>query len=276
MIEPGIFAKTFLAENLEGILDKVKEFDFKHIQFNMQCAGLNALPESIPNELARQIGQAIEKRNLNMVAVSGTFNMIHPDTIQREAGLKSFEQIAPACKAMQTNMISLCTGSRNAEDKWSWHPDNANADAWNDLLSMMERALLIAERYDLFLGVEPEMANVVRTPELALQLIQELQTNRIKIILDPANLFEVASVDEIKGKIDKAIDLLIEHITIVHAKDRSCDGQFRAAGKGDIDFAYFFGQLQKAGYMGPAILHGLREEEVPGSLAYLNESLTLK
>jgi sugar phosphate isomerase/epimerase len=273
MIELGIFAKTFKADKLGALLDKVKAHSLSTVQFNMQCVGLPALPEEIPGNLADQIGQIFREKEVGMTAVSATFNMIHPDTAIVEKGLHSFEQIAGACSAMGTSMISLCTGSRDVEDKWRWHPDNALPEAWADMTKTMRKLLELAEEYDLYLGVEPELANVVSTPAMALQLIDELETDRIKIILDPANLFEEASVGEIREKIAEAIELLAPHIALAHAKDRTTAGEFKAAGKGDVDFPYFVQELKRVGFSGPMVLHGLSEEEVPDCVAYLQSLL---
>ena len=145
MIELGIFAKTFQADKLGALLDKVKAHDLSTVQFNMQCVGLPALPEDIPGNLANQIGQIFREKEVGMTAVSATFNMIHPDTAIVEKGLQSFEQIAGACKSMGTSMISLCTGSRDVEDKWRWHPDNDLPEAWADMTKTMRKLLELAE-----------------------------------------------------------------------------------------------------------------------------------
>jgi sugar phosphate isomerase/epimerase len=45
---------------------------------------------------------------------------------------------------MGTSVITLCTGTRDPENMWRWHPENASSQAWSDLLSSMEAALRIA------------------------------------------------------------------------------------------------------------------------------------
>lgn len=267
----GIFAKTFTANSLEELLDKLTPYGFVCVQFNMQCAGLEALPLEIPTAIAKNIGSIFQKKEVSMTAVSGTFNMIHPDPSLLEQGLKSFDLITENCALMGTKIVTLCTGSRNAKDKWAWHADNDSPEAWNALLQTMEKVLLKAEEQDIFVGVEPEMANVINSPKKALDLIQIMQSNRIKIILDPANLFEKANRSRIRDKIKEAIDLLFEHIAIVHAKDRTEDGYFKAAGQGAVDFPYLIANLKQMNYQGPVILHGLREDEVTESVSMLKQ-----
>jgi sugar phosphate isomerase/epimerase len=132
----------------------------------------------------------------------------------------------------------------------------------------------IAEQHDLVLGIEPEVGNVVRTAPLARRLLDEMQSDRLKIILDPANLFDTAtSVSEINDLIVEAATLLHEHITVAHAKDRTLEGRACAAGKGAVDFRFFASQLEEMRFTGPLVLHGLDEREVPSSINVLNEAL---
>ncbi len=119
--------------------------------------------------------------------------MIHPDVAVRRSGLRRLGVIVAAARAMGTGLVTLCTGTRDAEDQWRYHPGNGSPEAWRDLQVEMEQALATAERHGIDLGIEPELANVVSSAQLALKLIGEMKSERLRIVLDPANLFEVAS-----------------------------------------------------------------------------------
>jgi sugar phosphate isomerase/epimerase len=67
------------------------------VQFNMSCAGLPTMPEEIFVELADRIRGEMDRRNLLMVAVSGTFNMIHPARGKQREGLQRLGILASAC-----------------------------------------------------------------------------------------------------------------------------------------------------------------------------------
>ena len=184
----GIFAKTFPRPTLEETLDAALAHGLDCIHFNFACAGLPSLPEKIDRQLAQRIGAAIRERKLEMVAVSGTFNMIHPDENIREDGFRRFGTVASACREIGTNVMTLCTGTRDPSDMWRSHPENNSASAWKDLRSGMLRALELAERHDLMLGIEPELGNVINSAAKARQLLDDLRSPRLKIIFDAANL----------------------------------------------------------------------------------------
>lgn len=267
-MQTGIFAKTFSGD-LETIFDKIAAQGIELVHFNFECVGLPALPIEISPAVVDYIKQAADARNLQLPSISATFNMISPNSAEREEGLRSFAEIARIAPQLGTTTLSLCTGSRNERDKWAWHPDNATREAWLAMCSVMEKLLSVAEDYDLLLGVEPELGNVVSDPIKAKQLLDEFQTDRIKIILDPANLFEEGTREEIRPILAEAINLLQPHLGMAHAKDRNADGTFCAAGKGVVDFPFFIQTLKNAGFDGPIVLHGLKEEEVPECVGYL-------
>jgi sugar phosphate isomerase/epimerase len=137
----------------------------------------------------------------------------------------------------------------------------------------MEAAVAIAERFDIELGIEPELANVVSSARAARRLLDEMNSKRLRIVLDPANLFEVADGAERRRLIDEAVDLLAAEIGMAHAKDRHADGSFAAAGQGVVDFPHFIGRLKAAGFDGPLITHGLTEAEAPDVGAFLRTVL---
>src|SRR5438552_2408861 len=88
VIQLGIFARTFSRPQLEGVFDAVREHQLDCVQFNMACAGLPALPDDIAPSLAIRIHEAATSRGIEIAAVSGTYNMIHPDLKERQAGLR--------------------------------------------------------------------------------------------------------------------------------------------------------------------------------------------
>lgn len=269
----GIFAKTFEGSDPETVLRSVADAGFACAQYNMACSGLAAMPEAISEGQARSVAVAAKTTGVEIVAVSGTYNMIHPDLALREAGHRRLAVLAERCATISTSLVTLCTGTRDPLDQWKEHPDNNAPEAWRDLLDAMGTAIGIAERYDIDLGIEPELANVVNSAAKARRLIDELKSPRIKIILDPANLFEVETLEEQRTIVASAIDLLGDRIVMAHAKDRTQDGHFATAGKGILDYSFYLRKLAEIGFDGSLITHGLVAQDAPGVAEFLKASL---
>lgn len=274
-MEIGIFAKTFNQPTLDDVLDSVHDHGLKCVQFNMVCAGQPSMPDAIDEALVEQIRSGLVERDIRMEAISGTFNMIHPDVQVRQDGLRRLGVLARAAKGLGTGMITLCTGTRDAADMWRGHPENGSAEAWADLRESMEAALKIAEEFDVRLGVEPEVSNVVSSARKARQLLDEMQSPRLKVIMDAANLFQKGDLPRMRGVLDEAFDLVGGDIGLAHAKDLSRDGEagHEAAGTGLLDYDRYIWLLRTVGYEGGLILHGLREEQVGMSVAFLKKKL---
>lgn len=269
----GVFAKIFQRPSVEETFDAVRTHDVNVAQFNMSCVGLSSMPDAIPSERARRVGAAAAEREIEVAAVSGTFNMIHPDVERREGGLRRLEVLAEACEAMGTSVITLCTGTRDPDDKWLRHPENDTVEAQEDLWHMMERALRVAEDHDVTLAFEPEVANVINTAEKGRRLLDDMNTPHLRVVFDPANLFETAPARERKRLVEEGLDLLGEDVVIAHAKDRRADGAFCPAGRGVLDYGHYLSELRSTGFDGPLVLHGLEEEEVAGRVQFLRDEL---
>jgi sugar phosphate isomerase/epimerase len=245
------------------------------IQFNLGCVGLPTLPDQIDPALINHIREALAARGLTMAALSGTFNMIDPNLKERQANLQRLQVLAAACEGLGTRVITLCTGTRDPDNMWRRHPENDSPEAWRELLESMAAALEIAEKYEVILGVEPEVSNVVDSAWKARQLLEALPSPYLKIIMDGANLFHAGELPRMQAILVEAFELLGEQIILAHAKDLLRDGEAgqAAAGTGLLDYDTYLALLHQSGYGGPLILHGLTEDEITGSVAFLRTKL---
>lgn len=277
----GIFTKTFHLPTLDAKLQAVKAFGMSDVQFNLSCAGLPSLPDD-PEELdaatCELIRETFARHGVNMAAVSGTFNMIHPDPAVREEGLRRLAVLAGACGELGTEIITLCTGTRDPDNMWRRHPDNDTAAAWRDLLHSMERALSLAEGYGVTLAFEPEVANVVDSAAKGRRLLDAMRSPQLKVIMDGANIFHAGELAHMHAILDEAFALLGADLALAHAKDLVRDGAAgdRAAGTGVLDYDHYLRLLRIAGYSGPLIMHSLREEEVGQTVAFLAAKMALE
>src|SRR5207253_268534 len=141
---------------------------------------------------------------IRMAAVSGTFNMAHPEENKRRDGLDRLEALAAACVPMGTATITLGAGSRDPDDMWRWHPDNETDAAWDDFLASMREAVEIAQQYSVTLAIEPEVSTVLNSARKARQLLDEIGSPNLQIVIDGANLFQHGDVSHMQDTLDEA------------------------------------------------------------------------
>ena len=127
----------------------------------------------------------------------------------------------------------------------------------------MTDAAAIAEQHGILLGIEPEPGNVVSSAERARRLLDEIGSDALRIVLDPANLIEGVPPDRIDATIDGAFALLGDRIVSAHGKDRDANGAVQPPGRGIVPWPRFLTGLRSARFSGPLILHGLEEKMYP-------------
>lgn len=271
----GIYTTTIVRPTLQETLDHVIQHGIHDVQLNLSSAGYETLPDRLDATQAEQIRGELAARDMRLAAVSGTFNMIHPDLEQRRRGLTNLGVLIGACAGLGTSTITLSTGTRNPEHMWRGHPDNDTPEAWRDLRAALSEVLPLAEQHHVTLAFEPEVSNVVDSAGKGRRLIDEMGSARLKVVIDGANVFHAGELARMHDVLDETFDLLGGDIVLAHAKDLSRDGEagHEAAGQGVLDYEYYLALLRSVNYSGPLILHSLAEDQIDRSVAFLKHTL---
>lgn len=269
----GIFAKTFSGSDPTDVLQAVKAAGYGCAQFNLACAGLDPAPAEVAPEVRRAVAAATRDTGVALVALSGTVNMIHPDRAVRAEGQRRLSTVIAVAADCGIPMVTLCTGTRDPNDPWRAHPDNAGLAAWRDLLVEMAAAVTAADRHDILLGIEPEAGNVVSDAVAARRLLDEIGSPRLRIVIDPANLVDGVPVERATATVAAAIDLLADRISLAHAKDRDAAGIPVAPGRGVVDFPDFLGRLAAVSFAGPVVAHGFAAADAVPVRMFLEDAM---
>jgi sugar phosphate isomerase/epimerase len=272
-VELGIFSRTYQPAGVDRIFAQIARDGFQTIQFNFSSAGLPSLPQDWPEATVKGVMASATRSGLKICALSGTYNMAHPDVAKRQADRIGFANVMRAAQFMHVPLVTLCTGSRSTTDMWSAHPDNGSAEAWVAMRSELDFALELAELHGVALGVEPEPGNVVGNAIVARRLLDEIGNPRLKIVMDVANLLPPQSQTRQREAVAEAISLLGAELALVHTKDVSPTGEAVAAGRGSVDFRNFLRAILSTGYRGPLVSHNLPEQDAAYVSSYLRRIL---
>jgi sugar phosphate isomerase/epimerase len=273
-VQLGIFSRTYQLPGMEEICARIAQDGFQTIQFNFSSAGLPSLPNEWPEAIVRDVMASASRSGLTICALSGTYNMAHPDVARRQADRIGFTNVVRAARFMHAPLVTLCTGSRHATNMWSAHPDNRSPEAWAIFRGELDFALELAERHGVALGVEPEPGNVVGDAKIARRLLDEVREPRLKIVMDAANLLPPESQTRQREVITEAVDLLGADLALVHTKDVSPTGEAVAAGRGVVDFHNFLKCIVSTGYRGSLVSHNLPEQDAAYVSGFLRLVLT--
>ena len=285
----GVFAKHISRATPEELFDAVARFGLNCTQFNAACLGTPSLPGRIDRALWNRAARAARSSGVQVVALSATFNLLDEDKLRLASNFQRLELLAQGAVILGTDLLTLCSGTRNQQDMWAHHHENRSSAAWPEMVGAMQRALEVAIEYDLNLGIEPEVANVVSNANDGMRLIRELGSNRIRIVFDPANLYRPPADPRQDGHvITDALALLVDHIAIAHCKDiaapvaraakcHSSETSYShvAAGTGILNYHHYLSELRRLVSADvPLILHGLSQEQIPRSVAFVRRCLS--
>jgi sugar phosphate isomerase/epimerase len=270
----GMLSPEFPGATLDAVLDSIVASGAVGVQFDFVSAGLGTFPKDLTDAEIASVKKAFASRGLQMSAISGTYNMIDRDPAVRRAGDGDLKRLIGFAKRLGCPIVTLCTGSRNAESMWRNSPDNEKPDAWADLLVQVESAVRAAEAAGITLGVEPEINNCVSTVQKGRKLLDEIRSPALKIVMDGANIFPKGTLGKMRAMIDQAFELLGDDLALAHAKDLDHDGDagHLAAGLGKLDYPYYLASLRRCGFDGAIILHALKPEQAKERLAFVKRS----
>lgn len=222
--------------------------------------GLDALGEAITEDLARRCRTVFDAHGIEIAAVDGTYNMVHPDPRRRQRNLGHLIRLIDLAPTFGTRIVTLCTGSRD-DIMWRPHPDNQSDAAWRDLLLQLEPAATAAEAAGVLLAFEPEHNNVVNSARRARRLIDDLGSPALKVLMDGANIFDTGDLERMHDHLREAFEVVGADVALAHAKDLDHDGDAggRAAGQGHLDYQLYLSLLRDHGFDGAVVLHQLKE-----------------
>ncbi len=275
-MQVGIFTKIFPRPSLELVFDAVQAAGVQCVQFNMESVGQPAMPDEIPPQLAGRIRDGAAVRGLTISSVQGTFNMGHPDAAHRRDGVKRLRAMVDACETLGTSVVAICIGTRDPDNMWGHHAENGSAEAWHDMSLCVSEAVRMAEGANVVLALEPEVSNIVDSPQKARRLLDEIGSPNLKITMDAANLFHAGDLPRMAEVMDNAFALLGRDLILAHAKDLSHDGDagHEPAGKGLLDYDRYIALLRRYEFSGPLLLHGLPEAQVDECVSFLRGKLS--
>ena len=268
-IMSGHFRRPSLAESLDAILGH----GIRHLQFNLGSAHLDGPPGEQDESVFAGIREEVDRRGMTIAALGGPVNMVHPDPVKRQEGIDQDGDLDPNLWAfgdLGDRHVHRVPGIPRACG--ATIPTTSPKTLGTCSRARLEHLLPIAESHGVALAFEPEVNNVCNNAKRSRQLIDEMASSALKVVMDASNLFGKGELPRMTEILDEAFDLLGEHVSIAHAKDLDHDGDagHLPAGAGKLDYERYVSLLCALPFEVSVILHGLGEDQVADSVAMLD------
>jgi sugar phosphate isomerase/epimerase len=275
-VELGIFARIFTRPSAGEVAAAVAGAGFGLVQLNLSAIGAPTVPPVGAGLDFAGVRSAFEAHGGRIWGLSCTYNLTHPDLALRDEYTARAEWLIGRAPELGAGVVTLCSGTRDAEDMWRAHPTNSSPEAWAELRAGLDRLLPAAEGAGVRLGIEPEPGNIVSDASRASALLAELghDAKFIGIVLDPANLVTPATAFDQDSILRHAFGVLGAETVCLHAKDVVETGAYAAAGLGKLDYDLVFELHAALPAPVPVIIQDSAEEDVPRTRDFLLSSAT--
>lgn len=269
-MELGIFSKVYPCAELTQTVGAIGQDGFSCAHVNLESIGLPKDFLDIAPSLAAEVKRGFSGSGVKPLVLSATYNLIHPDPKKREADISRMRRLIGLAAEAGIPYLAICTGSRDPENMWRGHPDNASPQAWNDLFKSMEALLPFGESAGVKLAVEVEPSNVISTPQAARLLLQTLKSKALTLIMDGCNLTVGHKPADAPLLLSRAFEWLGDEVSLAHAKDYDAQsGKMLPAGRGSFDYRLYLSLLERLSRPVPLLLHGLERGDAATSRAFI-------
>lgn len=191
---------------------------------------------TLSDEKATQLVSDYREKGMEVTSIGVFTNLMEPDEQELEKNLDYFE--AHMKIASKNNVPYVATECGFIPGHRGVFADSYET-AFQRLLNSLKRLTQKAEEYDVAVALEPCVLDVVPSAKRMRDLIEQVESDRLKVLLDPANLIANSSEEDM-------FRYLAPHIAYFHGKDRKVNDTYgRVVGDGDIDWPLFLSLYQR-------------------------------
>ena len=191
-------------------------------------------------------------------------NLIHPDEAERKANVKYFEAMMDV--GLQMGVHTFITEAGHYHDPEKPAPPveyHLQEDVWKRMVDTGRKLAELAVTYDATILFEPFYRHFFSTAKRTRVYLEEVNSPRIRALLDPANLLEFNDTPEM-------FEQLTEWIDCLHAKDRKLHvDRGVPAGQGDLDYLQFVKLAAAKTPKAPLILEYVGPDNYKQALSHL-------
>lgn len=250
MIRLGLRAHDLGSGTIEELANRLGKTNLKCIQL--------ALPKAINNVsfeqgtfspgLARQIRRTLEAKNIDVAILGCYINFMHPDLNERKKEFEKFKEHIHFAKEFGALIVGTESGSYNPD--FSFNEKNHTEEALAEFIVGLKELVKEAEKYGVIIGLEGVSKYVVNTPERMRQVLDIINSDNLKVILDPVNLLSNDNYKRQDEIVKKCFNLFGNDIMVIHAKDFTVENNkihevAPGEGNGKFNFKLLFQLLKK-------------------------------
>jgi sugar phosphate isomerase/epimerase len=270
----GIRAHDFGKQTLDVMISKIKGKGFNSIQLALPKAleGFNSGLGSLNPGMAHHVGEAFRKNDIQIAVLGCYINPIASEEEELRLGIDRFKEHIRYARSVGCSIVATETGW--LDEGWSNEKENIEEKRFNKLVETVKELVQEAEKFGVFVGIEPVATHTINSPEKMKRLIDEVNSNNLQVVFDPVNLITIDNYHNQEEIISKSLELFGDKIVAVHCKDFVVDKdsvRVVAAGKGQLNYKLLAEYLKENKPFINCLLEDIGEPFMEDSMKYLGD-----
>lgn len=181
------------------------------------------------------------------VVLNAYTNLVHPDDATRARNVARLQTALRTATALGCPWVNTMAGTRDPElTFWAYHPENFGDEAWRCLVESVHQVLDGVPDPAVGLTLEPYMLTPLSSAERLRRIVEEIDSPRLRIVLDPVNIIPPADYHRGGAALREMFDQLGAWLVGAHAKDHylhraraTVQIDERVPGQGELDYETF-------------------------------------
>lgn len=254
-MKKGIRGHDIKATGIENISLSAKEHGIEYLQLVLEKSidgfKLGDFNEKYAEKLKCQLGEC-------RVAILGSYiNPSNPNDDELETDIAKFFEKIKFASILNPFAVGTETGiyKEGLTD---------SEEAYSRVLETMKKIVAEAEKYNVNVGIEGVCWFVINTPKKMKRLVDDLNSDNVKVIFDPVNYLNINNYQTQNDMINDIFSLLGDKICVLHAKDFTVEnGEFKMAKptEGMLNYKLIFEKMSEYNLDIPIICEEINEDE---------------
>lgn len=255
---------------------------FRNNQLNVMQLVLKKtfINSNIQEELQREefinhINEELQKNNVRVGVLGCYFNMAHPDDLELQDMIENFKAHIRFGKRINCGVIGTETGAINRE--YVYEEGNHSEEAYQRCLSTLKEMVKEAENQKQYIAIEGVWSHIIHTPEVMKRVLEDINSEYLKVILDPCNLLNGLNYEKREEIIAKVFELYGDKICAIHLKDfvvENNEVKEVPIGNGIFNYKPLFDLIEEYNCNVDLIFEGTEEKDISRSIKYIKSEIS--
>ena len=227
-------------------------------------------PSSTQRLKAERVRSLLADENLRLFQVTGYWqNLVSSDQAVRRDSVRTLQAALRLAGWLGARGIDTGPGSMSPHGPWLPDKENWTTGARQNLVESLKECAAAAEENGVYLSMEGHQLVTLESAEVTASILDEVNSPWVTSDYDSANWITRETVYDTGAAVTHHFKVLRKHIISCHAKDIWIENrhalhlQDGCPGKGVMNFATLFREIEELSPDYPVIVEGAASEEMP-------------